>query len=238
RRAGCDPRHRPEAPRPAPRPRRALTVRPAHALVAALCVGIAAANAARLSSPLLGGAAVVLAGLAAPVDGQRRLAVLVAALACAGWWWGSARLASIDRSVLAPSIGTAERSLLEVTAPARQSRYRLRVLVVVRRFGPRRLHEAALLELPPGRAPPQGALVSAVVTVEQPRGPEHGFDERQWLRRKGIHVVLRADRWRLLGTRRGLGAIADQLRRHVEESRARGGRGARGALLAGEVRGY
>ncbi len=181
--------------------------------------------------------AVALALLASLVDGQRRIAVLAAALACAGWWWGSARLAALDRSVLAPSIGTAERALLEVTAPARHSRYRLRVPVLVRRFGPRPVHEAALLELPPGRAPPQGALVSAVVTVEEPRGPEHGFDERRWLRRKGIHVVLRADRWRATGTRRGLGAVADRLRVHVERALARGTAGERGAVLIGVVLG-
>jgi competence protein ComEC len=163
--------------------------------------------------------------------------VVVAALACAGWWWGSARLTALDRSVLVQSIGTAERAVLEATAPARRSRYRLRVFVVVRRFGVREVHEAALLELPPGPAPPQGSLVSAVVTVEQPRGPEHGFDERTWLRRKGMHVVLRADRWRTAGARGGLGAVADGLRAHVERALARGASGEREAVLAGVVLG-
>jgi predicted membrane metal-binding protein len=162
---------------------------------------------------------------------------LAVALACAGWWWGSVRLAALDRSVLVPRVGTAERALLEVTAPPRRSRYRLRVAVVVRRFGGRGLREASLLELPPGRAPPQGVLVSAVVTVEQPRGPDHGFDERTWLRRKGVHVVLRADRWRDAGARRGLGAIADRLRARVETALARGASGEREAVLAGVVLG-
>jgi competence protein ComEC len=171
------------------------------------------------------------------VDGQRRIAVLAAALALAGWWWGSERLTALDRSVLTPSIGTSERALVEVTAPGRGSRYQLRVPVVVRRFGRRPLHEAALLELPPRRAPPQGALVSAVVTVEQPRGPKNGFDERTWLRRKGVHVVLRADRWHAAGTRRGLGAVADRLRARVERALARGASGEREAVLAGVVLG-
>jgi competence protein ComEC len=155
----------------------------------------------------------------------------------AGWWWGSIRLTALDRSYLAPEIGTAERALLEVTAPARRSRYSLRVAVVVRRFGTRRIHEAALLELPPGRAPPQGALMSSVVTVQEPRGPEHGFDERRWLRRKGVHVVLHADRWRRVGRRKGLGAVADVLRAHAERSLARGASGERQAVLAGVVLG-
>jgi competence protein ComEC len=178
-----------------------------------------------------------VAACAALVDEQRRVIVLAAALACAGWWWGSVRVSALDRSVLAPRVGTAERSLLEVTAPPRRSRYRLRVSVVVRRFGSSRVHEAALLELPPGRAPPQGALVSSVVTVEQPRGPDKGFDERTWLRRKGIHVVLRADRWRVVGARRGLGAVADRLRARVKASLARGASGEREAVLEGVVLG-
>jgi competence protein ComEC len=190
-----------------------------------------------LTSPRLAIGAVGLALLGAFADGQKRIVVVAAALACGGWWWGSARLAALDRSVLAPSIGTAERSVLEVTAPARRGRYRLRVPVVVRRFGRRVVHEAAVLELPPGRAPPQGALVSVVVTVEQPRGPDHGFDERTWLRRKGIHVVLRADRWRAAGDRGGLGAVADGLRARVERALARGASGEREAVLAGVVLG-
>jgi competence protein ComEC len=162
---------------------------------------------------------------------------LALAVACAGWWWGSVRLVAVDGSVLAPRVGTAERALLEVTAPPRRSRYRLRVAVVVRRFGGRTMHEPSLLELPPGRAPPQGALVSSVVTVEQPRGPDHGFDERAWLRRKGVHVVLRADRWRTAGARRGLGAVADGLRARVEAALRRGASGEREAVLAGVVLG-
>jgi competence protein ComEC len=214
-----------------------VNVRAPSVLVAALCVGLAASNAARLPSLALAAAAVGMAALAVGVQPAHRVAVFAAALACAGWWWGSVRLAALDRSVLAGAVGTAERARLEVTAPARPSRYQLRVPVLVRRFGARQIHEAALLELPPGRAPPQGALLSAVVTVEQPRGPDHGFDERTWLRRKGIHVALRADRWHLVGRRGGFSAVADRLRTHVERSLARGASGERGAVLAGVVLG-
>ena len=211
-----------------------MTVRVPHALVAALCLGLAAANAARLPSPCLAAGAVAVAGAGAIA---RRPAILALALACAGWWWGSVRLVALDRSVLAAALGTSERARLEVTAPARPSRYRLRIPVLVRRFGLRRVREAAMLELPPGRAPPQGAIVSSIVTVQQPRGPDHGFDERTWLRRKGIHVVLHGDRWREAGHRRGLGAIADRLRRNVERTLSRGAKGEREAVLAGVVLG-
>jgi competence protein ComEC len=211
-----------------------VTIRAPHALAAALCVGLAAADAARVPSPRLAAGAVTVAGVAALA---RRPALLVVALACAGWWWGSVRLAALDRSLLADAVGTSERARLVATAPPRTSRYRLRIPVLVSRFGQRRVHEAALLELPPSRAPPQGAILSVVVTVQEPRGRDHGFDERTWLRRKGIHVVLRADRWRAVGTRDGIGGIADRLRGRVERTVERGASGEREAVLAGVVLG-
>jgi competence protein ComEC len=214
-----------------------VTVRPPHSLAAALCVGIGSANAARLTAPALAFAAVALVAAAALLAGERRVIALAVALALAGWWWGSIRLASLDRSVLAAAVGTAERARLEVTASARRSRYHVRVPVVVVRFGARRVHEPALLQLPPGRAPPQGAIVSSIVTVDEPRGPDHGFDERQWLRRKGVHVVLRADTWRGAGSRGGLGGLADQLRARVERPIVGGTSGERRAVLAGVVLG-
>jgi competence protein ComEC len=214
-----------------------VTVRAPHALVGALCVGLAAANVARVPSVRLAAGAVGIAGFAATVNGPGRAVLLTAALACAGWWWGSARLAALDHSVLAGSIGTSERALLEVTAPARPSRYRLRVPVRVRRFGTRRVHEPSLLELPPGRAPPQGALLSAVVTVEQPRGPVHGFDERTWLRRQGIHVVLKVDEWTVKGQRGGAGGAADRVRAWLRRASAPGLAGERRAIVEGVLLG-
>jgi ComEC/Rec2-related protein len=214
-----------------------VNVRAPHALVASLCIGVASANVARLPWAGLAAVAVALAAAASLADGERRLALLVAAFACAGWWWGSGRLAALDRSVLAPRIGTAERTLVEVTAPARKTRYRLRVPVSVIRFGATSVHEPALLELPPGRAPPQGARVSLVATVEQPHGPEHGFDERTWLRRKGIHVVLRADRWRQVGKRGGLGGLADRISARMQRPLLAGSSGERRAVLIGIVLG-
>jgi competence protein ComEC len=214
-----------------------VTARPPHSLVAALCIGIASANAARFTAPALACVAVALVATATLLGGERRLLALAAALALAGWWWGSVRLAALDRSVLVAKIATAERARLEVTAPPRRSPYHVRVPVVVSRFGARAVREPALLQLPPGRAPPQGSIVSAIVTVEQPRGPDKGFDERKWLERKGIHVVLRADTWRAVGRRSGLGGLADRLRARVERPIARGTSGERRAVLTGVVLG-
>jgi competence protein ComEC len=214
-----------------------VTIRAPHALVLALCLGIAAANAARLGSAALAALAVALAMAAGVVASERRLALLAAALACAGWWWGSVRLAALDRSVLESRIGTAERALVEITAPPRPGRFQVRAEARVLRFGPLALSEPALLELPPSRAPPLGARVSLVATVQPPHGPEHGFDERAWLRRKGIHVVLRGDRWRLVGRRDGLGGFADRLRARLARPLERAAAGERRAVLEGIVLG-
>ncbi len=214
-----------------------MTVRVPHALAAALCLGLGTADAARLTRPSLAVLAVALVLGAAFAGGQTQIVLVAAALACAGWWWGSVRLAALDRSILESRIGTAERALVEVTAPPRRSRFRLRAQARVLRFGALGLTEPVLLELPTGRAPPQGAVLSLVATVQPPHGPEHGFDERAWLRRKGVHVVLHAERWRVVGYRGGLGGFADRLRLRVERPLARGASGERRAVLEGIVLG-
>ena len=134
------------------------------------------------------------------------LVVAACALAVAGWWWGSERLQSLDRSVLA-SDASARRSAPSSSSsePPRRGRFETRVRALVVRWGGERLHEPVLLELPAGRAPPQGARLSVLGVLRAPRGPSNGFDERAWLRRHGVHVVLHADAWRRIGRRAGLG---------------------------------
>jgi Competence protein len=106
----------------------------------------------------------------------------------------------------------------------------------VRRFGSLGIREAVLLALPSGRSPPQGALLSLVATVQPPRGPKDGFDERTWLRRHGVHVVLHADRWCVVGRRGGAVGLADRLREFVARPLT-GARGEAGDVLAGVVLG-
>ena len=43
----------------------------------------------------------------AVADPRGRVAALALALLLAGWWWGSARLDALDRSVLAGHVGEA-----------------------------------------------------------------------------------------------------------------------------------
>lgn len=208
-----------------------------HLLAAALCIGLAAAVARRPPWPLPV-VALALTALAAAVSSDReRLAWLAAALALGGWWWGSIRLDAIDRSPLTADLGRAGRAIVAVTAPPKRTSFRLRVPVAVRSFDSRALREPALLELPPGRSPPQGALLEVLAVVEPPRGPANGFDERTWLRRHGEHVVLHGDEWRIVGRRGGLGGTADRLHARLAATIAPGLAGERRALVEGVVLG-
>ena len=70
------------------------------------------------------------------------------------------------------------------------------------------------------------------------RGAEDGgFDERAWLARQGIHVVLEAASWREVGRRGGIAGLGDRLRDRVEQAVARGTDGVRRALVLGVVLG-
>jgi competence protein ComEC len=155
-------------------------------------------------------------------------------LAVAGWWWGSERLNALGHSALHARVDTAARAVVEVEEPPRVGRFETRVRAVVLRWDALRLHERVLLELHPGRAPPQGARLAVLGVLHEPRGPSHGFDERTWLRRQGIHVVLRADRWRIVGRR---GSIADRLHAWLQRDSARGLTGERRAVLEAIVLG-
>jgi predicted membrane metal-binding protein len=209
---------------------------PPHSLLAALCAGIATANALRLP-----GAAVFAAtgcvGLAVIAPPAHRLLAIACALAVAGWWLGSVRLAHLDRSVLLARVGTAERALVDVTAPPRRGRFDSKVTVRVRRFGGSAVDERAQLELPLGRSPPLGAILDVRAEVKLPRGPRHGFDERTWLRRHGIHVVLAGDEWRVVGSRGGIARFGDLLRRSIGRAVGAGVRGERRGVLLGVVLG-
>jgi ComEC/Rec2-related protein len=179
--------------------------------------------------------AVALAGIALllrhPVAGTACVLGLVA------WCAGSARLQMLDRSVLEPRIGTAARAVVEVEEPPRTGRFETRVRGLVVRWGPLVLHEPVLLELPVGRAPPQGSRLSVLGVLRAPRGPADGFDERAWLRRSGVHVVLRVDAWRRVGKRGGVGGVADRLHGWLARGGAPGLTGERRAVIEGVVLG-
>jgi competence protein ComEC len=199
-------------------------------VVAACAVGLAASDATRVHHLLALAVGTGLASLLLAPAGWGRTALVAAlALACA-WWWGSTRLDQLDHSILAPRIGTADRFVAVTTTEARRGAFDFRQLARTR-------GERVELELPLGRAPPQGARLSLLAVVKAPRGPEHGFDERTWLRRQGVHVVLQVDEWHGVGRRHGLGGVADRLRRWLRRSSSPGLTGERRALVEGVLLG-
>ena len=108
----------------------------------------------------------------------------------------------------------------------------------MRRFDGVELRERVLLELPAGRAPPQGAVLDLRARPVAPRGPETGFDERGWLERRGIHVVLHASGpWHVVGRRGGIGGVGDRLRTEIGNALSLGTTGERRSLVVGVVLG-
>ncbi|HEY4346577.1 MAG TPA: ComEC/Rec2 family competence protein [Gaiellaceae bacterium] len=209
----------------------------AHVLAGSLATGIAFANIGRIHTLAIAASAMA-ACLLVVVDGPvARLVVVAFVLGFAGWWWGSTRLDAIDRSPLLADIGLAGRATVVVTVQPTEGQFALRAQGAMRSFRGRRLHEPVELQLHLGRSPPQGAILDALVLVQLPPGPKNGFDERTWLRRHGVHVVLRVDEWTQIGARGGLGGFADGLRRRLGRSIAPGLGGERRAVLEGIVLG-
>jgi competence protein ComEC len=207
-------------------------------VLAALALGLSAAN--WLSFPRLAAAVAIVAAAAAAfrLPAPVRLALAAVALGAAGLWWGGLRLHELDRSFLASRIGQPAEAQAVVTGAASRSPFAVRVAAEVRRFDGVGLRERVLLELPVGRAPPQGAVLEFRARPVAPRGPETGFDERGWLARRGIHVVLHASgSWQIVGRRGGIGGVGDRLRTAIANSLALGTSGERRSLVVGVVLG-
>ena len=206
-------------------------------LAGSACLGLALSNWIALPPYETAALAVVaLVGVAAFTSGARVVALGVALLA-AGLWWGTLRLDALDASVLEAEVGGSGPAVFVVTGPARLTPWAVRVPAEVVEFRRRPLQERALVVLPVGRSPPRGAIVEAIVRVTEPRPADGGFDEKAWLGRQGIHVVLRAGAWRQTGARGGMAGIGDRLRDRVERAVGQGTEGVRRALVLGVVLG-
>lgn len=219
--------------------RKALELHWPTALAGAACSGLALANVVSLD--LVSGAALAAAALVAVglLRGGWRVAALGLALALLGLTWGSLRVDALGESLLEARIGDVGSVELVTTQAARTSSFATRVVAVTRTFDGRPLSERVLLSLPAGRAPPRGAVVSASVSVAEPREPsgDDGFDERRWLARQGIHVVLKAASWRQVGRRGGIPGLGDEVRERVARAVASGTDGVRRGIVLGVVLG-
>jgi competence protein ComEC len=215
-----------------------VTLRRPHVLAAAVCLGLAAATVARVPTTT-GALLAVVCGAAtlAAADERFRLAALAAAVTLAGWAWGSARLGGLDRSVLLPRLGTVEHALVELQEEPRRGTFDQRARAVVLRWGTLRPREQVLLELPLGRSPPRGARLALLGELRAPPGPSNGFDEATWLRRQGIHAVLRTSTWRIVGLRGGIGGLGDRAERWLAADSASGLQGERRSVIEAIVLG-
>jgi competence protein ComEC len=209
-----------------------------HTFVGALCLGFALANVARPAVvPALGAAAVLAAAGLAVSDSRLRAAALAGAVVAVAWGWGSLRLCQLDHGVLASRIGTAEWATVEVEEPPRPGSFDQRMKALVLRWGALRPHEPVLLELPLGRSPPQGARLRLVGELRAPPGPSNGFDEAKWLRRQGIHAILRGQSYRVVGRRGGLSGVGDRVGRWLSSDTTPGLEGKRRDVIEAIVLG-
>ena len=215
-----------------------MTVRLPHAFVGALCLGFALANVARPGMVSTLGAAAALAALGLAAPGSRlRAAALASAVVVVAWGWGSMRLTQLDHSVLASRIGTAEWAVVEVEEPPRPGSFDQRMKALVLRWGTLRVREPVLLQLPLGRSPPQGARLRLLGELKAPPGPSNGFDEATWLRRQGIHAVLHAQSFRVVGRRGGVSGIGDRVGRWLSGDTTPGLSGTRADVIEAIVLG-
>src|SRR5579862_834777 len=205
----------------------------------AVCLGCALANAARVPVFPFACAAGTAGALALVVTEPRsRVGAVAVAVALGGWALGSVRLAELDRSVLVSRIGTVEQAVVEVDEPPKAGSFDQRARAVLLRWGALRPHESVYLELPLGRAPPQGADVSLLAQLRAPTGPSSGFDQATWLRRQGIHVVLRSKGpWRVVGRRGGIYGLGDDVERWLAGDSVRGLSGERRSVVEAIVLG-
>jgi len=136
-------------------------------------------------------------------------------LAAAGWWWGSHRLDTLDRSVLLPHVGEAGRALVETEEPPRVDRFAVRVLARVIRWERLRPNEPVLVKLAAGHAPRQGTRLSVIGVLAAPSSAQ-----ASWLQRRGVHVVLRVKEARRVGRRSGFAGVGDRLQRWLARDSA------------------
>jgi competence protein ComEC len=206
-------------------------------LAGSACLGLALSNWVVFDVAEV--AVIALAALVgvAALAGPARVVALGALLAAVGLWWGALRLDALAESTLAAEVGESGPAQVVVTGAARVTPWAVRATADVRSFRSRRIRERALLVLPVGRSPPRGAILETVVRVADPRPADNGFDERAWLARQGIHVVLRGGPWRQVGSRGGVAGFGDRLRDRIERAVGRGADGVPRALVLGVVLG-
>ena len=187
--------------------------------MASVCVGIGLSDWFALSLAVAATVTFAAFGAVLCLDGPARLGAVAAALAVLGLAWGSLRMGALDASVLAETDrrdrpgdagdGRAGSSFALVDARDRRDHAR---------SGTSRYASASCSSCLWDARRPRGAVLDAAVDIQEPRPEQDGFDERAWLARQGIHVVLKASSWRQVGRRGGIQGFGDRLRDRVERA--------------------
>jgi competence protein ComEC len=207
---------------------------PRHVALAALIAGLLLSGAPGWAV-VTAAAAVPLVGLSA---GGLRLPVLAGALLLAGAGIGTARREAIDRAPARHLIGhavTARGPVVKRERPT-PSAYRFRMRITELAVGSRRLEVKDVVQVrirrgrsawpSDDRSDPRVRAVGdqrarAIGDQVEVRGalealPEEPADYAAYLRRAGVHAVLRADSVLPIGTRMGPVAVLDGIRRRAE----------------------
>ena len=190
------------------------------ATLALLAVAAGAAASLVVVPPV----ALVPVGGAAAVRWPRLgvLAALVLLGAAIGGW----RLAALAADPLAPQVGDRIEAVATIVEPWHASATSARAEAALDGGG------RMLLRLPVGAVrPPRGARVRVAGRLARPRGPFQGFDERAWLARRGIHVVLRSAEAVPVGRRGGVWGALDRGRSQALTAYDGAGRDDAGRML-------
>ncbi|MGD0274105.1 MAG: DNA internalization-related competence protein ComEC/Rec2 [Gaiellaceae bacterium] len=189
---------------------------------------------------LAAGAGALLLAVCAALRARPWLRFAAACVLCLllGLAFASLRLASLERSRLVAQAGESGRARVVVTGPVKESASAVSAPGQIESFSRVALSEPVWIELPAGKKPPVGAMLELDAQVQLPRPKSaSGFDQRAWLARQGIHVVLKAAYWRQVGRRGGIGGFGDRLRERLVRYLAPGLKGERRGLVLGLVLG-
>jgi len=146
------------------------------------------------------------------------------------------RLHQLEHSALLSHVGEGGRALVVTEEPPRVGRFDVRARAQVLRWGSLRPNEPVLLKLASGHAPRQGTRLSVIGFLRTPSA-----QEATWLRRQGVHVVLRVKESRRVGRRGGLAGVGDRLQQWLARDAAFAQHGERreliDAIVLGQARG-
>jgi competence protein ComEC len=196
----------------------ALGRHPRHLALCALIAGLVLTDAIAWAIVALGSVLLV-----DRCNGRLGIALLAGALVLVGAWLGTVRRAAIDRSPVRPLIGDTvdARGFVVKTERSNQYglRFRVRLTALAERRGWRLLDDLVQFRVRrgPSPLPPSvGEEVRATGKLDVlPQRPAQR-DYANYLRRGGVHALLRTDSFTTIGFRGGAVGLLDRIRRRAE----------------------